>query len=825
MQLTKTLLHTTDSYIKKLAQAGINEVKDLINHYPRTYENKSQVLEYFSFVSIKEKNSVICTIETMILERTRNNKQLIKAILKDKNDFMAEAVWFNQKYLLNQFKEWDKVIIYGKPTYNYWKLSFPSPEINFYWKDSKAIKPIYPETNYIPTEWFEKKIALLRPYFSEIENILPTEILAKKWFKSKKENLLKIHFPESEKDFEKARHELAYEELYEMQLRWLLKKKELEKTSLNLSPKVKLNPELIKEIISHLPYNLTNNQKIVIFQILKNMEKDFGMKRLLQWDVGTGKTIVALIAAIHLIKEWNYQVAFMVPTEILARQHFASIAYLLEKYDIKSDLLIWSLTPKQKETTKQKLKSGETQFIVWTHALIQDWVHFKNLWFVIIDEQHRFGVEQRKYLEEYYSVALPPTLSQRERENMENNLEKIKSPRYMVELARELRKKWTKPEEILWEILRSSNLGWLKFRRQHPIWRYIADFFCHEIWLVIELDWEVHNNIPQKEYDKIRDDFLKSWNYKILRIKNEEINENIDKILNKILSYKNNSPLPLGEGLGVRAWVDKEGPGVRALWEKDEVRVWIFPHNLNMTATPIPRSLTLTIYGDQDISVLSEYPSGRKPIYTKVIKEDQREQMYRFIEEELKAKRQVYWISPLVEESEKLDIANATQMRESLTYIFLDYNVWLLHGKMKPKEKEEVMQEFMENKIQILSSTSVVEVWVDNPNASIICIEAAERFWLSQLHQFRGRVGRWSDQSYCYLFTTKTYKWERLKAMEKTNDGFELSEIDLELRWPGEVYGVRQSWIPDFKIASLSDFELISEIREDIENMLDNPKK
>ncbi|MCK9272686.1 ATP-dependent DNA helicase RecG [Candidatus Gracilibacteria bacterium] len=660
MQLTKTLLHTTDSYIKKLAQAGINEVKDLINHYPRTYENKSQVLEYFSFVSIKEKNSVICTIETMILERTRNNKQLIKAILKDKNDFMAEAVWFNQKYLLNQFKQGDKIIIYGKPTYNYGKLSFSSPEINFYGKETKAIKPIYPESNYIPSEWFEKKIALLKPYFSEIENILPAQILAKKGFKNKSVNLLKIHFPESEKDFEQARRELAYEELYEMQLRGLLKKKELEKTSLNLSPKVKLNPELVKEIISHLPYNLTNNQKIVIFQILKDMEKDFGMKRLLQGDVGTGKTIVALIAAIHLIKEGNYQVAFMVPTEILARQHFASIAYLLEKYDIKSDLLIGSLTSKQKDEAKQKLKSGATQFIVGTHALIQDGVHFKNLGFVIIDEQHRFGVEQRKYLEEYYSG--------------------------------------------------SKEKG-------------------------------------------------------------------------------------------------------------------IFPHNLNMTATPIPRSLTLTIYGDQDISVLSEYPVGRKPIFTRVVKEDQREQMYRFIEEELKSGRQVYWISPLVEESEKLDIANATQMRENLVYIFPDYNVGLLHGKMKPKEKEEIMQEFMENKIQILSSTSVVEVGVDNPNATIICIEAAERFGLSQLHQFRGRVGRGEDQSYCYLFTTKTYKGERLKAMEKTNDGFELSEIDLELRGPGEVYGVRQSGIPDFKIASLSDFELISEIREDIENMLDNPNK
>jgi ATP-dependent DNA helicase RecG len=212
-----------------------------------------------------------------------------------------------------------------------------------------------------------------------------------------------------------------------------------------------------------------------------------------------------------------------------------------------------------------------------------------------------------------------------------------------------------------------------------------------------------------------------------------------------------------------------------------------------MSATPIPRSLALTLYGDQDISVLNEYPVGRKPIHTKVVREDRRHEVYNWIAEEVKNGRQVYWISPLVEESETLDIASATNMRDVLTGIFPDLHIGLIHGRMSGREKDTIMREFYENTIHILSSTSVVEVGVNNPNATIICIEASERFGLSQLHQFRGRVGRGEHQSYCYLFTTKEYKSERLKAMEETNDGFVLSEKDLELRGPGEVYGVRQS--------------------------------
>jgi len=349
----------------------------------------------------------------------------------------------------------------------------------------------------------------------------------------------------------------------------------------------------------------------------------------------------------------------MAPTEILTRQHFQWIQDLLLKYNISSHLLVWSLTAKQKEAVKADIKSGNIDIVIWTHALVQDDVVFNNLWFVVVDEQHRFWVKQREVLEKWF------------------------------------------------------------------------------------------------------------WN--------------------------------------------KSG---------------LVPHNLNMTATPIPRTLALTLYWDQDLSVISQYPKWRKEIFTKVAKNEvEREQIELFVRSEIEKWRQVFWVSPLVEESEKIDLANAINTYENLSLIFEPFKVGLLHWKMKAKEKEQIMKDFSENKIQILSSTSVVEVWVDVPNSTIMCIEWAERFWLSQLHQFRWRVWRWKYQSYCYLFPTKWNYTDRLKAMERTNNWFELAEIDLELRWPWEVYWLRQSWIPDLKVADLKDLNLISQIRDDIEELFKEKNK
>ena len=667
MKLTKSILRTTDNYIKSLEKGGITTVDQLLAHFPREYEDRTQVLDTFAMINVKEKNTILVKLLTIDTTRTANNKLLTKAVLEDKNWFLAEAVWFNRKYLSTQLKAYKatKVLITGKVKYNYGKVSFSSPEVETdLSKIEWSIVPIYPDLNYIPGRWLNNKIELLRKYIRDIPEELPADIVKKYNFISKAEAFDKIHFPKNTDDIERAKERLAYEELYNINYKAIKKKHDGYKKTAGKSIPIPMNPDTVKDILSHIPFTLTNGQKVALFQLLKDMEKPHSMTRLMEWDVGTGKTIVALVATIHAILETSktgnrIQAAIMAPTEILTRQHFEWIQDLLFTYHISSSLLIWSTTAKQKREMKIDMKNGNIDIVVGTHALVQEDVFFHNLWLVIIDEQHRFGVRQRWVLE-----------------------------------------KW--------------------------------------------------------------------------------------------------------------------------LWNQSG----IMPHSLNMTATPIPRTLALTLYWDQDLSIISEYPKGRKEIHTKVAKNDEeRRQIELFVENELKKWRQVFWISPLVEESEKIDLANAINTHESLSAIFSEYNVWLLHGKMKAKEKEAVMREFSENKIQMLSSTSVVEVWVDVPNATIMCIEWAERFGLSQLHQFRGRVGRWEHQSYCYLFPTSGQATDRLRAMERTNNWFELSEIDLELRGPGEVYGVRQSGLPDLKIADLKDLDLISQIREDIEDMFEEKSK
>ena len=663
-KLTKSILRTTDNYINALAKAGFLTVWGLLNHYPRDYEDRTEVLQNFSLINVKEKNTCLVKLLSLDTKKTAWNKILTKAVFEDENWFMAEAVWFNRKYFSNQMQPYvgKKVLVTGKVKYAFWTVTFQSPDTEtdlskIWWE----IVPVYSDINYISSKWTGPKIKLLEKYITNFSESLPDKILEKYAFISKKEAIYKVHFPKNMHDIELAKYRLAYEELYEINFWAISKKHESFAHSEGKSIAIAMDVEFIKETLKKLPFELTNHQKIVLFQTLKDMEKTHAMQRLVEWDVGTGKTVVALVSAIHgiLKSENRIQVAIMAPTEILARQHFSGMQNMLFEFGISSELLVWSVTAKNKKAIKEKLVSGNLDVIIGTHALVQEDVLFHNLWYVIIDEQHRFWVKQREVLE---------------------------------------------------------------------------------------------------------------------------------------------------NGLGNRSW--------------------LIPHSLNMTATPIPRTLALTLYGDQDLSIISEYPKWRKDIFTKVAKTDNnRHDIENFIRSQLEKGRQVFWVSPLVEESEKIDLANAISTHESLIEIFAPFNVWLVHGKMKPKEKEQIMQDFKDNKIQILSSTTVIEVGVDIPNASIMCIEGAERFGLSSLHQIRGRVGRWEHQSYCYLFPSKGNYTDRLKAMEKTNNWFELSEIDLEIRWPWEVYGLRQSWVPDLKVADLRDLELISQIREDIEEMFEDKKE
>lgn len=812
-KLTKSILHTTDNYIKALTKAGISTVWDLLRQFPREYDDRTSVLDNFSLINIKEKNTILVKLLSISSQKTANNKLLTKAVLEDTNWFLAEAVWFNRKFLTTQLQPYvqKKIIVTWKVKYAFWKVSFTSPEIEtnlskIWWE----IVPVYSDLNYIPSKWTMSKMDLLKRYISDISENLPDKILEKYNFLSRKEAYYKIHFPNNKNDIEQAQYRLAYEELFEINYWAISAKYEKFEATTGKSIQIPMNPDFVKTILEKLPFGLTDHQKIVLFQSLKDMEKSHGMQRLLEWDVWTWKTVVAQVAAIHAIVE-------------------------SEK--------------------------------IWRNPPIPN--------------------------------PFPP------REKGDSSFTEI-TPEYIIDLSRELRKYQTKSEEFLWEILRKKQLNNYKFRRQHPFGRYIADFYCDECKLVIELDWKIHE--WQKEYDNIRDEIISQFWLKILRIKNEELSENLEWVIQNIISHLSPSggKYPKGDRGNSRIqvvimapteilarqhfeWMQelfwdfgisshllvwsvtkKQKEAIKtdlkngnidviiwthALVQEDVLfhnlwfvvideqhRFWVkqreilesglwnrsglIPHSLNMTATPIPRTLALTLYWDQDLSIISEYPKGRKDIFTKVARDwEQREQVELFIRSELEKWRQVFWISPLVEESEKMDLANAVSTYETLCEIFAPFTVWLLHGKMKAREKDQVMKDFSDNKIQVLSSTSVVEVWVNIPNSTIMCIEWAERFWLSQLHQFRGRVWRWKHQSYCYLFPSKWNSTDRLKAMERTNNGFELAEVDLELRGPGEVYGLRQSWVPDLKIADLRDLELISQIRIDIEEMFEDKKE
>jgi ATP-dependent DNA helicase RecG len=485
-----------------------------------------------------------------------------------------------------------------------------------------------------------------------LPEVLPDEILMEEKLMPKALAVQEIHFPSSNEKMEAARDRLGYEELFLLQLKSLKAKKAWQESRPEgaADEGMPLDPDYVKKFFGTLPFTPTDAQKITIYEILKDMENPFPMMRLLEGDVGSGKTVVAVMAALQAVKH-GYQVAIMAPTEVLARQHLISLTKFFEPYpDINVQLLVSALKTIEKKQVIDAIANGQVNIVVGTHALIQESVSFDNLGLAIIDEQHRFGVRQREVLVKHGS-----------------------------------------------------------------------------------------------------------------------------------------------------------------------------PHVLNMTATPIPRTLALVAYGDQDLSVINEMPPGRMPIETKIVPPEHRQAVYRFVEGRIQKGEQVYVICPLIDESDVLDeVKSVKKEYEHLQSIFPKQKVGLLHGKMKSEEKEAAMTAFKNNEIQVLVSTSVIEVGVDVPNATIMLIEGAERFGLSQLHQFRGRVGRGKVQSYCFLYTNSNAESTvtRLKAMTDHTDGFMLAEIDLKLRGPGEVYGVRQSGMPDLKVANLMNGILLDRVRKAAESFL-----
>jgi len=659
---------------KKLAKLKIKTVRDLLFHFPHRYDDFSAFSPIDKILPNSQATAQGTILKSKNISIYKRRMTLTEAIVEDETGAI-KAVWFNQPYLLNQLKIGRLVNLSGKVVLNKNQLCFSNPAyeiINY--GENRADKqdalhtgrlvPVYPETSGFTSRWLRLGIKPLLKIANQIPDAIPNEIIKKYHLPNLEYALNQIHFPETLEKAELARKRFAFEELFILQIYMLLERLKLANQN---APKIVFDENLAKKFVNSLPYKLTDDQKKSAWQIIKDMGESRPMNRLLEGDVGSGKTAVAAMAA-YLVASNGYQVAFMAPTEILSRQHFEKIWPLFKDLKIKTGLLtsseakiLGSKMPKKELV--EKIEKGGVQVVIGTHSLIQKNIKFKNLALTIIDEQHRFGVDQRAAL------------------------------------------------------LRNS-----------------------------------------------------------------------DKRAN-------------------------------------------VPHLLSMTATPIPRTLGLTVWGDLDISLIKEMPKGRKNIITKIIPPEKRNWTYEFVKSEIKKGRQAFIICPLIEKSEKLsersiegiEIKAAKAEYERLKEkVFPELKLGLLHGRMKPKEKESVMADYLNKNTDILVSTSVVEVGIDIPNASVMMIEGADRFGLASLYQFRGRVGRAEHQSYCFLLTdsisVKTAK--RLKAIESAQSGFELAERDLEMRGPGDFTGVRQSGLPDLAIASLSDMKMIEETREAAKEIL-----
>lgn len=631
-------------------ELGIFTLSDLLFHFPYRHVDRSQVYKIsdispdMPYIQLRGKITNFRTIG-------QKRAQRLVANFSDGTGVL-ELVWFQgAKWIQEAVKEGKEYMVFGKPSlfngsYNMAHPTIDEPDVEGQ-KKYLRIMPFYTVTERMRTRGIDSKVlmkltnTLVTDARFDVPENLPDHIIREYQLMSRKEALTQIHFPENTEKLAKAEQRLKFEELFFIQLRLL--KYKLKRKELYNGIKLEHIGELFNTFYNtQLPFELTQAQKRVIKEIRADVKSGKQMNRLLQGDVGSGKTVVALMSMLMAVDN-DYQASMMAPTEILAQQHFHTITSLLGDMPVNVRLLTGSTKKKEREEILAGILAGTIHILIGTHALIEEVVRFKNLGLTIIDEQHRFGVEQRA-----------------------------------------------------------------------------------------------------------------------------------------------------------------------KLWKKNVYP----PHNLVMTATPIPRTLAMTLYGDLDTSIIDELPANRKAIQTVHRTEANRLRVYGFMKEEIAKGRQVYVVYPLIEESEKMDFNNLQQGFEEISRIFPDthYQVCMVHGKMKPADKEAEMQRFVRGEAQIMVATTVIEVGVNVPNASVMVIESAERFGLSQLHQLRGRVGRGAEQSYCILLTGYKLSADgklRIRTMCETNNGFEISEVDLKLRGPGELEGTAQSGVLDLRIADIAKDQLI----------------
>jgi ATP-dependent DNA helicase RecG len=645
-------------------ELSVHSYEDLLYHFPYKYIDRTkfykttEIHSKLPYIQVKGK---ITDMQTVGEKR----QQRLVANFTDGHGII-ELVWFKGiKYVKSNIKVDTEYIVFGKPAEFNHRINVVHPEL----EECKAIKnkiqaslqAFYPTSEKMKAGFVNSKTihkcqeAILSSVNGRIPETLPAYLVKHLGVVNLHDALLQIHFPENAELLKKAQYRLKFEELFYIQLN-ILKKKMKRKILYQGHQFTKIGEYFNSFFQNNLPFELTNAQKRVLKEIRKEVGVGKQMNRLLQGDVGSGKTLVGLMSILMALDN-GCQACLMAPTEILATQHLETIAEFLEGINVNFALLTGSTKPKDRKIIHEQLLSGELQIIIGTHALLEDIVQFKNLGFVIIDEQHRFGVAQRAKL-------------------------------------------WAK------------------------------------------------------------------------------------------------NPIP--------------------------------PHILVMTATPIPRTLAMTLYGDLEVSVIDELPPGRKPIQTVHYFENKRQEVYTFMKKQIDLGRQIYLVYPMIKESEKMDYKNLEEGYESVTSFFPPekYNISMVHGKMKPADKEAEMQRFAKGETQIMVATTVIEVGVNIPNASVMIIESTERFGLSQLHQLRGRVGRGSDQSYCILmsgYKLSNESKKRIETMVRTNDGFEIAEVDLKLRGPGDIEGTQQSGITyNLKIANLAkDGQILQYARDIAQGILD----
>jgi ATP-dependent DNA helicase RecG len=639
-----------DALAQKFTGQGVRTVGDLLNCYPRRYE------DYSVITPIKQMRPGAVTVEAEIKQAVgryvRRGMHITEAVASDETD-SVRLVWFNQPYRAASLKIGQKYFISGVYELSRQRFAIMNPSaelVSDFPVNAARIISVYRETKGLTSKQIRKVMREAVPLMRSLPETLPAWLIKQEKLIPYGQALETIHFPASGAALELARRRLGFEEVFKLTLAALLNKYELLQDTALAIP---FDEKLAKQFVAHLPFTLTDAQRKVVWHIYQDMQKTQPMNRLVEGDVGSGKTVVAAMAAVMAMAA-GYQVALMAPTELLARQHGETLYKLLEPLGQhnKVALLVGGMKPAEKKAAQEHIAKGEARFIIGTHALIQEKVDIHKLGLIIIDEQHRFGVEQRKKL--------------------------------------------------------MSKAGHM-------------------------------------------------------------------------------------------------------------------PHLLSLTATPIPRSLALTLYGELDVSILDTKPPGRQPILTKICSPNSRATLNAAVEKELQSGRQMFVVCPLITESETSKINSVEKIYEQLrTKDFKKWRIGLLHGKMKPAEKNEIMERFVRHELDILVSTTVIEVGVDVPNASIMLIEAAERFGLSQIHQLRGRVGRGGHKGFCYLMMSdsKTPP-KRLEALERMSDGFKLAELDLELRGPGAIYGTLQHGALDLRIAKLSDTHLIASARRMAQAFID----